>query len=70
MKNFGINKVATCGCEITDENNQIIGWSVDARWGRILTESLLLYFEKENNYEKFKAVQPSFARRTNGEISC
>ena len=44
---FEVIKVATCGCEILNENNQVIGWSVDEKWGRIMSDALLSYFKME-----------------------
>ena len=57
MRNFEINRVATCGCEITNENNQIIGWSVDGEWGRIMAEALLNYFKEKENEKRDNDIQ-------------
>ena len=58
MVNFEVIKVATCGCEILNENNQVIGWSVDDEWGKVMTEALLSYY-KRKNYEKYETAQPA-----------
>lgn len=63
MKNFEINKVATCGCEITNENNQIIGWSIDSKWGIIMTKALLLYFQQEKENEKYNITKFANSQR-------
>ena len=56
MVNFEVIKVATCGCEILNENNQVIGWSVDDEWGKVMTEALLSYF-KRKEYEKHEIIE-------------
>lgn len=36
---FEINRIATRGCEILNENGEVIGWSVDETWGQLMTEA-------------------------------
>jgi hypothetical protein len=43
---FKINQVATAGCEIKNENGEIVGWSVDETWGQMMVEAMRLYLEK------------------------
>ena len=42
-----INQIATCGCEILNENNQVIGWSVDHSWAEIMKQALESYLGKK-----------------------
>lgn len=46
---FKINKVATCGCEIHNENNEIIGWSIDEKWATLIAFALENYINEEEN---------------------
>jgi hypothetical protein len=45
---FKITKVATCGCEIKNEKNETIAWSIDKIWGEIIAQALEMYLEKED----------------------
>jgi hypothetical protein len=42
-----IRQVATCGCEITNEKNEIVAWSIDKVWAEIIAQALALYLGKE-----------------------
>lgn len=43
--NFKIKKVATTGCEIKNEKDEVIGWSADKKWGRIMIEAMEMYLK-------------------------
>ena len=36
---FLINQVATCGCELLNQEKKIIGWSVDKVWAEIIKKA-------------------------------
>jgi hypothetical protein len=37
---FEFNRVATCGCEIRNDKDEIIAWSVDEKWAAIMVIAL------------------------------
>ena len=43
---FLINRVASEGCEITNEDGKIIGWSIDSLWAETIKQALEMYIEK------------------------
>lgn len=45
--NFEIKKVATEGCEIKNENGEIIGWSVNSEYGELMVKAMRLYLESK-----------------------
>lgn len=45
---FLITKVATCGCEIKNEKNEIIAWGIDPVWSALIAQALSLYLKKED----------------------
>ena len=44
-----INKVATEGCEIRNENNEIVAWSIDGEWASIIVLALEMYLNEVKN---------------------
>lgn len=46
--NYSIKKVATEGCEIKNENNEIVAWSVNGKWAYIIAIALEMYLKGEN----------------------
>lgn len=44
-----IKKVATCGCEIRNENDEIVAWSVDDKWANLIVLALELFLRGKKN---------------------
>ena len=47
-----INQVATCGYEILNEENQVIGWSVDKEWAEKITDAIRHLDNMEDKNDK------------------
>ena len=48
---FTMRKVATEGCEILNDDGEIIGWSVNGEWGRQMVEGLDIIVKQEEEME-------------------
>lgn len=38
--NYKITLVATCGCEIRNENEEVVAWSIDPIWAEKIKKAL------------------------------
>jgi hypothetical protein len=46
---FLIKQVATCGCEILNENHEVVAWGIDPDWSETIAKALEVYLETEED---------------------
>ena len=44
---FLVKQVATCGCEVYNENHEVVAWGIDSDWSELIAKALEAYLEEK-----------------------